>query len=119
MLYQFDTSTTMKEYNSNKYWIDRNIIKTIRINADSLNDALKQYQKTVKEKTYIEISDNALKNKNPMYIDDDNSVIQTGYVITASTEISDDNYNYTKQYIDLWVEINIIVSPFTEGGATK
>lgn len=63
MLYQFNTSTTMKEYNSNKFWIDCDIIKTIRINADNLTDALKQYQKTVKEKTYIEITDNALKTK--------------------------------------------------------
>lgn len=119
MLYQFNTSTTMKEYNSDKFWIDRDIIRTIRINADNLTDALKQYQKTVKEKTYIEITDNALKNKNPMYIDDENGTTQTGYVITASTSFETSNYKYTKQYIDLWIEINIIVSPFTEGNTTK
>ena len=66
---------------------------------------------------YIDISKTALKNKQAMYIDTKSGeTLQTGYVITASTEFSDrDTYRSTVQYIDLWVTINIISNPFKEG----
>lgn len=69
--YLFKTTTTMKEYNNKKWWIDSDVVKEIEIEAENVNTALKEYQKEVTEKFYIEISDNAIKNKNPMYIDTD------------------------------------------------
>ena len=61
----------------------------------------------MEEKEYIQISNNAIKNKNPMYVDTtDGNAKQVGYVITAKTEFQDnDNYKWSTQYIDLWVTI--------------
>lgn len=54
---------------------------------------------------YIEISDNAIKNASPMFINMKNrEAKQTGLVITASTDFSN-----KKQYIDLWVEVFQII----------
>lgn len=106
-MYEFKTTSTMKEYN-NKHWcIDSGYIRPITINADNLNAALQQYKNIVEEKYYTYISKNALKNKNPMYIDLKNGESkQIGYVITASTEFEDRTaYKWSKQYIDLWVTI--------------
>lgn len=69
MKYIFKTTTTMKEYNNKKWWIDSDIIREISVNADSLKQALEEYREIVKDKFYIEISNNAIKNKNPMFID--------------------------------------------------
>ena len=111
--YLFKTSATMKEYNRQKWWIDSNIIRDITIAADSVEKALKEYQKFVKDRYYIDISDNAIKNKNNMYIDTETGTTQTGYVMTAKTDFEDrDNYRYTQQHIDLWVHISIIKNAF-------
>lgn len=117
MLYQFKTTATMKDYNRRKWWIDSGIIREITIEADSIQNALDQYRETVSDRYYIDISKTALKNKQAMYIDTKSGeTLQTGYVITASTEFSDsDTYRSTVQYIDLWVTINIISNPFKEG----
>ena len=40
-----------------------------------------------------------------MFIDTEAGPLQTGYVITGITEIEKDYSEWTKQYIDLWVEI--------------
>lgn len=111
--YLFNTTATMKDYNCEKWWIDSKIIGDLRIDANNLKDALKEYQNIVKDRC-IEISDNAIKNKNPMYIDNKaGETIQTGYVITGKTEFEDrDNYKWSKQYIDLWVKIDVIENPF-------
>lgn len=111
--YLFKTTATMKEYNNKKWWIDSGIIREITINAENIEKAIEQYREKVIERDYINISKNALKNKSPMYIDSTNGEpIQCGYVITASTEFDNDRRGWIKQYIDLWVTINIIVNPF-------
>jgi hypothetical protein len=112
--YQFKTTATMKEYNNKKWWIDSRIIPEISITADSLEAALQEYRERVQEKYYVSISNNALKNKQEMYIDlKDGTSQQCGYVITGKTDFEDrDNYKWTAQYIDLWVTINQIVSPW-------
>lgn len=116
MRYQFKTTTTMKEYNSKKWWIDSDIVREIVIDADNLENALKQYRDTVKEKYYIEISDHALRIKNPMYIDTaDGSAKQIGYVITGKTDFENrDRYKWSTQYINLWVSIHILQDVFSE-----
>lgn len=56
-----------------------------------------------------------LKNKNPMYIDTENGAKQIGFVITAKADFQDsDSYKWSAQYIDLWVNIDIIQSAFEE-----
>ena len=112
--YLFNTFTTMKEYNSNKYWIDSNIIPNIRIKAKNIKAALQEFKSIVDEKYCIEISNSALKNKSGMYRDNENDeTIQTGYVITAKTLFDKGNYSgHCYQYINLWIEINQIVSIF-------
>ena len=104
--YLFKTTTTMKEYNNKKWWIDSNIVRDKYINAENINEALEKYKNLVEEKEYITISNNAIKNKNPMFVDTTNGETkQVGYVITGKMEFQDDNYNWSKQYIDLWVSI--------------
>lgn len=105
--YLFKTTATMKEYNNKKWWIDSKIIRDKYINAENITEALEKYKNLVEEKEYIIISNNAIKNKNPMYIDTaDGKTKQVGYVITAKTEFHDDNnYKWSTQYIDLWIEI--------------
>lgn len=77
--YQFITGATMKTYNNKKWWIDPDIVRPLTVEAENIIEALKKYQTTLKEKYYIEISNNALKTANPMYIDDKNgNAIQRG-----------------------------------------
>ena len=109
MKYIIKTNATMKEYDNKKWWIDKNIITEKTIVAGSVADALKNYQKEVADRHYIFISDNALKNKEPMYIDTKNGVKQVGYVMTAKTDFSDDYGNWKSKYIDLWVEIITVI----------
>lgn len=117
MTYLFKTETTMKPYNNKKWWIDSKIIRDIGIEADTVEKALTIYQERVRDKYYIEISKSALKNKNAMHRDTKNGAIQCGFVITAKADFQDgDNYKWSAQYIELWVEILIIKNAF-EGGA--
>ena len=106
----FRTQTTMKEHNQKKWWIDSRYIGEKHIEADTVEEALVKYRELVKEKEYVVVSDNALKNKQPMFIDKaDGQAMQIGYVITGQTEMMDDSNRITKQYVDLWVEIITIV----------
>ena len=111
MNYIFKTTATMKEYNNKKWYIDGGIISDMRINADSVENALEIYRERVKEKHYIDISKNAIKNKSEMFADlSDGSVKQVGYVITGKTEFDRGDYSgYSTQYIDLWVTILTVV----------
>lgn len=111
MKYIFKTTATMKEYNNKKWWIDSDIIREISINADSLKQALEEYREIVKDKFYIEISNNAIKNKNPMFIDTPEGYCkQVGYVITGKTEFEDrENYKWSTQFIDLRVTILTVI----------
>ena len=105
MKYLFKTKTTMKDYNNNKYWVDSDIINDTTIQASDLKEALEAYKNYVYNSNYITISNNAIKNKNNMYIDlKDGTSKQVGYVLTASMDI-DTKRGYTKQFIDLWIEI--------------
>lgn len=106
-IYRFETTATMKEYNNKKWWIDAEIISDMRINADSVENALEVYRERVEEKHGITISRNAIKNKSEMFVDlPDGSAKQVGYVITGKTEFDKGDYTgYSTQYIDLWVTI--------------
>ena len=87
MNYIFKTTATMKEYNNKKWYIDGGIVSDMRINADSVENALEIYRERVEEKHYITISKNAIKNKSEMFVDLSNGgVKQVGYVITGKTE---------------------------------
>lgn len=100
----------MKEYNNKKWYIDGGIVSDMRINADSVENALEIYRERVKEKHYISISKNAIKNKSEMFVDTDNGAKQVGYVITGKTEFDRGDYSgYSIQYIDLWVTILTVV----------
>lgn len=107
MKYLFKTQTTMKKYNCEQYWIDNNFIHNITIQADNIKEAFQKYVDLVNKEFYGVISKNALKHKQPMYIDDENGETQQiGYVLTGYIDIENKNgTGYTKQYIDLWVEI--------------
>ena len=111
MNYIFKTTATMKEYNNKKWYIDDDIISDMRIDADSVENALEIYRERVEEKHYITISKNAIKNKSEMFADlSDGSVKQVGYVITGKTEFDRGDYSgYSTQYIDLWVTILTVV----------
>ena len=109
--YIFKTTATMKEYNSSKWWIDSGIVRDITIQAATIAEALEQYREQVKEKYYIEISNNAIKNKSNMFVNDKNGVpVQVGYVITGKTEFEKENSSgWCYQYIDLWVTILSVI----------
>ena len=69
-----------------------------------------EYQKKVYENSYIEISKNALKTKQDMFVDTLDGTKQVGYVITGKSDFEDrDNYRWSTQYIDLWVTILTVV----------
>lgn len=87
------------------------IVSDMRINADSVENALEIYRERVEEKHFINISKNAIKNKSEMFADlSDGSVKQVGYVITGKTEFDRGDYSgYSTQYIDLWVTILTVV----------
>lgn len=113
--YLIRTSCTMKPYNRQRYWIDSNIIGEIRICAESIDEAIKGLQ-CASEERGITISATAVKNKEPMYIDDKETgeTQQVGYVFTGKTEIWDRSANVagSTQYIDVWAMFEI-VAPVT------
>lgn len=69
MNYIFKTTATMKEYNNKKWCIDGGIVSDMRIDADSVENALEIYRERVEEKHCIIISKNAIKNKSEMFVD--------------------------------------------------
>ena len=110
MRFIFKTSATMKDYNRNKWWIDKGIIGEMIITADSTAEALDKYVKSVESDDYTTITKNAIKNKEAMYIDNESGdAEQCGYVITASQDFQDDDGKLSKQYIDLWITILTVV----------
>ena len=106
--YRFATHVTMKEYNSDKWWIDSTIInngKEIIVSAKTLKQAIRIFAEVCSTKYGIEISKNALRNKSAMYRNN----LQIGYVITGSTLFDKGRgQGYTEQYVDLWTEITLI-----------
>ena len=113
MMFIFKTTATMKEYNRKRYWIDRDIIGEIRIEADSMIEALEKWREIVTEKHYIEVTKNGVKNRNAMYRErKDGSDVQIGFVITGKTEFQVENqWKFVQQFIDLWVEILTVDYP--------
>ena len=104
--YMFETSTTMKEYNAKKWWIDTGIIRPTIISAENLKEAMRLYVEYA-EKSCIDISENAIRTKTGMYVDTKNgSAKQVGYVITGKTEMQRENGSWSTQYVDLWVRIS-------------
>lgn len=115
MIYFFNTTATMKPHNRKKWWIDSDILRPVEIEADSLDDALQLFQEYAEKESYITISNNAIKNKNPMYIDTPNGTKQTGFVITGKCDFQDDDrHAWIAQYINLWVTIKTVKNPFEE-----
>ena len=107
----FKTTATMKDYNCEKWWIDSSIVGEIHISAENIREALEKYRAIVEEKHHITISNNAIKNKSKMYVDTPTGEAkQVGYVITGKTEMQDDFYRWSAQYVDLWVEIITVVN---------
>lgn len=111
MNYIFKTTATMKEYNNKKWYIDGGIVSDMRIDADSVENALEIYRERVEKEYCITISKNAIKNKSEMFVDLSNGgVKQVGYVITGKTEFDKGDYTgYSTQYIDLWITILTVV----------
>lgn len=114
MTYLFNTTATMKAYNRDRWYINDDVIPVMYINADSITEALNIYAERVQNEHYIDISTSALRRKYAMYTDTPSGdPVQTGYVITASMDFSTDDYRepWVKQYIDLWVSIQIVSYP--------
>lgn len=109
MNYIFRTKAAMKEHNKKNWWIDRDIISEKRITADSVEKALEIYRERVKEENYVDISKNAIKNKSPMFVDTTDGAKQVGYVITAKADFENNEYKWSQQYIDLWIDILTII----------
>lgn len=111
--YRFETTATMKPHNNKKWWIDPDIIRPVIIQAENVIDAMQLFRERVETRDYITISNNAIKNPTPMYIDDASGErAQIGYVITGKFDfLNDDKMRYTEQYIDLWTKIQIIITP--------
>lgn len=106
--YMFRTTATMKEYNSRQWYITPDIIRTKYITAENMREALDEYARNVSIKNYIEISKTAIRNKHPMYIDTPEGPQQVGYVITGKTEMQREDGSWSTQYIDLWIDVDII-----------
>lgn len=68
----------MKEYNNKKWYIDGGIVSDMRIDADSVENALEIYRERVEEKHYITISKNAIKNKSEMFVELSNGGVKHG-----------------------------------------
>lgn len=110
MKYIFNTKATMKRYNEDDWWVESNIVPTIKIEENNLTKAVEKYRDIINEKQGIEISDNAIKTKEDMYIDTkDGKVKQTGYIITGKTLFQNNDYKWVNKYIDLWVEILTVI----------
>lgn len=109
MKYIFETVATMKEYNNKKWWIDPDIVTRKIIKADTIDTALERFQALVEEEHYVSISNNAIKNKNPMYLDTENGEKQIGFVITGKSNFQTDDGRWVSNYIDLWVDILTVI----------
>lgn len=111
--YLINAECSMKPYNRGKWWIDRNIIKETTIAAESIADAINAFRK-IAEDNSIYISNNAIKQKSPMYCDvpGEEEPRQCGYVLTGKTKFYDDErFCFSTQYIEVWMEIKEVYIP--------
>ena len=113
MFYSFETTTTLKEKDWDKWWCNNDLVTRIELEANNLSEALEKYRQIVNDKTCVQISENAIQKKEPMYRDCGvgNRSQQVGYVITGSTYFEYENGDLVKKYIDLWVEVRIMTRP--------
>jgi len=101
--YQFKTRVEVK---TKGFWHDS--IEPIVLKALNLNEALKLYIEAVKDRDYFDFSKSSLKNKSPIYYDNDKGEsIQSGFCINAKTEIEN-----KKVRLNLWVDIRELNNPF-------
>lgn len=116
MLYSFKTSTTLKEKDREKWWMDNNLVKTIELEASNLCEALEKYREIVNYEDYVHISKNAIQKKQSMYMDikPGGQSKQIGYVINGSTCFERENGDLVNKFIDLWIEIRIVSYPTFE-----
>ena len=95
-MYIINTTATIAEHKRDKYWIESNFIKPMKIKADTLSQALVEYRNRLQD-DYINVTVSALRHKSPMYVGDGE---QIGYVIKAHHEIDGRDV-----VLDLWAEI--------------
>ena len=114
--YSFNTSTTVKEKDRGKWWLNNDLVRTIELEAISLCEALEKYRQIVNDRTDVRISKNAIQKKEKMFIDRrfGERSKQIGYVITGSTCFERENGGFVNKFIDLWVEIRVINYPAFE-----
>lgn len=106
----FKTIATMKPHNCKNWYIDSDIVTEKRISAETIAAALDEYRAQVEDRHYIIISNNAIKNKSPMYIDTPTGEPkQCGYVITGKTDFQRDSGEWVTHYIDLWVSVLTVI----------
>ena len=113
MRYSFNTSTTLKEKDREKWWLEDDLVKQIELDASSLREALEKYMEIVNDGYCVHISKNAIQKKEKMFqeIKPGGPSKQIGYVITGSTYFERDNVGFINKFIDLWVEIRVISYP--------
>ena len=109
MQYIFKTKTFTKKKDDNKWWIDMHYVSDKAIAADNVSEAIKTYRILVKSGDNISISDNALRNKEPLYMATETGSKQVGYWITGKTSIQDDDGYRKEKYIDMEVMILTVV----------
>ena len=116
MRYSFNTSTTLKEKDREKWWLDNDLVKTIELDASNLCEALEKYRKIVNDTYCVQISKNAIQKKEKMFqeIKPGGPSKQIGYVITGSTCFEREHGGFVNKFIDLWIEIRVISYPAFE-----
>lgn len=108
--YVFKPTVTMKDYNAENYWIDRDILGSFEIDAESLTDAIRQFCENTREDEAVTISKNAEKKPSIMYYDDrDGNSIPCGFVFTGKTMFQDEYGHWTDQYVDVWTDIRAYI----------
>lgn len=111
--YRFKTSTTMKPYNRKKWWIMHDYVGEVNVKTNSLNEAIKNYAEYLRDKYGIVLSQNAIRNKEPMFRDrKDGESKQVGFVFTGKTTFYDDYGKSSRQFIELWTDIDEVKSIF-------
>ena len=114
--YSFNTSTTLKEKDRGKWWLNNDLVRTIELEAISLCEALEKYRQIVNDRTDVRISKNAIHKKEKMFqeIKPGGPSKQIGYVITGSTSFEREHGGFVNKFIDLWIEIRVVSYPAFE-----
>lgn len=102
MKFLFQAHVTIHPTHFARYWIDINILPTTTICADTLQEALTQFQEFA-ERRGVAISNNAIqkRNRDPLYEDDaQGNPHQIGYMLCAKTDIEGKRIG-----VDVWVKI--------------